>query len=103
MYVPCRRGGCKRLAPMGAGPYCTTHKRANSNQRGYDYSWSLLSKAMRQTVGHCEWPNCNATTDLTVDHIDGNTHNRMRHNLRVLCRAHNTAHRNRYNKTLQPR
>lgn len=43
--------------------------------------WYKARKARRK---YCEW--CEATTQLEIDHIDGDRSNNMRNNLQTLCK-----------------
>jgi 5-methylcytosine-specific restriction endonuclease McrA len=65
--------------------------RPSRAQRGYDYQWRKISKALRQEQPWCS--ACGKTTDLTVDHIqplaDGGL--TVRSNLQVLCRGCNSS------------
>ena len=60
-------------------------------QRGYDYAWRKLSKAMREAQPWCS--QCQSTKDLTVDHriplSDGGL--TVTSNLWVLCRRCNSS------------
>jgi len=59
--------------------------------RGYDYQWAKLSRAMREAHPYCK--QCGTTKDLTVDHIiplaDGGPRLEPS-NLQVLCRRCNS-------------
>lgn len=101
MYAVCKRAGCKALIEVGS-TYCPSHKRGSSTDRGYDWEWRKIATALVREVGHCEWPMCGATTDLTVDHRNGVVTDRRRSNLWVLCRSHNTKRKWKHNREWKP-
>jgi 5-methylcytosine-specific restriction endonuclease McrA len=65
--------------------------RPTREQRGYDYAWRKISKALREEQPWCS--KCGRTNDLTVDHIhplsDGGQ--TIASNLQVLCRKCNSS------------
>ena len=64
-------------------------------QRGYDYQWRQISKALREEQPWCSI--CARTIDLTVDHIKPLAEGGLtiRSNLQVLCRKCNSSKANR--------
>ena len=93
---PCKDCGAIARATRCAGCDQTFKRikeatRPTRAQRGYDYQWRMISKALRQEQPWCS--SCGKTSDLTVDHIeplvDGGL--TVRSNLQVLCRSCNSA------------
>lgn len=70
--------------------YRMAQRLRNHMRQHYLGDWPTIRRALIAARPWCE--ECQATTDLTVDHIlpvaKGGTH--ARHNLRVLCRACNS-------------
>jgi 5-methylcytosine-specific restriction endonuclease McrA len=89
--------GCSRRIP-DPGPNrcrgCRSKRDAirNATRPQYGARWRAISKAVIAAEPWCHWPGCDATADLTCDHIlpvaRGGTDDL--HNLTVLCRHHNS-------------
>lgn len=91
---PC--AGCGKIVRASRCAECKRIKdrqRPTRIQRGYDYSWTKLSKQLREQQPFCSIVGCKSK-DLTVDHIiplsDAPWLRLEVTNLRVLCRSHNS-------------
>lgn len=99
MMKPCR--DCGRLVMVNIGddrrcPACARKNRRHrkeqglTGQRGSTTQWRKLREQVFARDGRV-CVNCKATTDLQVDHRDGNAANNTLRNLRVLCGPCNRA------------
>lgn len=59
--------------------------RPTTAQRGYGSRWQALSRRARKLQPWCTW--CEATTDLTTDHLSWPAHSLS--DVQVLCRSCN--------------
>jgi 5-methylcytosine-specific restriction protein A len=94
---PCPEPGCPALV-QGRGR-CPAHqrerdqrideRRGSSTARGYGYAWQQLRLHMLRDEPLCRM--CKAEGRVTaateVDHVDGNSRNNARENLRPLCKS----------------
>ena len=96
---PCLERGCPELV-IGA-PRCPDHAaaheraRGTADQRGYDSEWRRIVRQAIALQPYCSI--CGTTDDLTGDHLRPLSRGGTNHpsNVRVLCRAHNSARGNR--------
>ena len=97
--TPCHERACPELV-IGA-PRCPDHAaaheraRGTADQRGYDSEWRRVVRAAIALQPYCSI--CGTTDDLTGDHLRPLSRGGTNHpsNVRVLCRAHNSARGNR--------
>ena len=94
---PCCQPGCAALVRVSER-YCTAHRRAartqvderrgSSAERGYGRTWRRVRLMVLADEPLCRM--CKADGRLTaaseVDHIDGDSRNNQRGNLRPLCK-----------------
>jgi 5-methylcytosine-specific restriction enzyme A len=106
---PCTYPGCSALVdgtsrcpqhstPRKSKPGPNTQRTFTRRTGGYDRTWRRIVAEAIQAEPWCHWPSgCYATEDLTGDHIvplsKGGLNERS--NCEVLCRAHNSAKRDR--------
>jgi 5-methylcytosine-specific restriction endonuclease McrA len=96
MVLPRPCAGCGRVVRASRCDDCKRvleRARPTRIQRGYDYAWNKLSKAIRERHPYCAIEGCK-NKDLTVDHIlplSVAPWLRLEPtNLQVLCRSHNS-------------
>ena len=93
---PCNRPGCHTLT---LERFCDVHKgqdrkdgnewRGSSTERGYGYAWQKIRKGVLAEEPLCRFhlAEGRAVAAAEVDHIDGNSRNNARENLRALCKS----------------
>lgn len=93
---PCARPGCPEL--VTDDPRCPTHRRArrrrqddrrgSSTARGYGSRWQRIRKSLLARYPLCVMCQAEGRVEAAteVDHIDGNSRNNDRENLRPLCK-----------------
>ena len=96
MVLPRPCAGCGRVVRTSRCVECQRVKdraRPSRADRGYDYQWKKLSKALREQQPFCSVEGC-TNQDLTVDHIIPLSEAPWLRleitNLKVLCRMHNS-------------
>ena len=94
---PCNQYGCRAVLPRGTR-YCAQHQRAvyqaadrergSSTERGYGRQWRKVRAAVLADEPLCRMCAEQGTTMAAteVDHVDGNSSNNDRANLRPLCK-----------------
>ena len=94
---PCNQLGCREVLPRGQR-YCAAHQRAvhqavdrergSPSMRGYGRQWRMVRAAVLADEPLCricaEHGRTTAATE--VDHVDANSRNNDRANLRPLCK-----------------
>lgn len=94
---PCNQLGCREVLPRGQR-YCKAHQRAvhqiadrdrgSPSARGYGRQWRKVRAAVLADEPLCRMCAEQGTTMAAteVDHVDGNSSNNDRANLRPLCK-----------------